>query len=1219
MPDKQKSVRLFLAIVIGLAVVNFVGASVGKLLAIPPGNVTPVWPPAGVGLAAVLMLGYRYWPGIWLGSFAFNLYFFIQNGQAIDGAILLCCAGIGAGSSVQALVGAYIAKNYMGFRLDAWKLNVFVKTIAAGGPICSVIAPSIGTVTLILTGVLPEQQMQNTWVTWWFGDTVGVVIFTSLLLIAYEQYHQSRTHDVGERDTHVWKVFSGVLMLIMIAGTLWGWHVMRARTEMENEIRFEKLVVDGENKIENRLLSYMDALHGATGLIHASENVEADEWRAYVRALEVETRYPGILGIGYIARVPEKNIRQYLNQVRQTLFPDFKRKIIHPEVVAGKDPFIIQFIEPYVRNKEARGLDIGSEKVRRKAAQKAWDTGNDQVTGIIDLVQDHTNHPGFLLLSPVYKEAAGSSPEKEMRDKLTGWVYAPFIGQHIFHDIFSSDNPEVRFAVYDGEISNEKLIYGSIESPEMSFWKGYTQRNFEFAGRIWVIVWETTPYFKPSLNGFQPLVILVFGLLSTLLMGALLLNLNTARDQAVQAVQKATRELQEINRSLQKSESRFRSAMDNAATGMALVAPAGRFIRVNTALCKMLGYTVDELLSRTFQDITHPDDMEINLELLRQVVDGEAETYQLEKRYFHKSGQIVWVRLGVSLVRDDEGQPLYLVAQAQDITEQHQIQAELMDAKEEALRALKLKSEFLATMSHEIRTPMNGILGMTEILFKTEVSPIQRKYLDMVYSSGVSLLTIINDILDFSKIEAGKLALETTGFNLKSFMDETLYPFQQQAEEKGILLWHYVHPDLPDLLKGDPTRIRQIVNNLVGNALKFTHQGRVEVMVEREPDCGDDKCMLHFRVSDTGIGLSEEEKSLIFQPFTQADGATTRKYGGTGLGLSISSHLVEMMEGKLWVESEKGKGSVFHFTTCLNVLDEKVDSKSDSAYKTGPASQVLPQSVHVLLVEDNEINQVVAINILEDAGYRVKVAGDGKEALAIFQGETFDIIFMDVHMPEMDGFEATVAIRDMEKTTGRHIPIVALTANAIQGDREKCLAAGMDDYISKPFKSQDVLEVVAKLVQVGQVDKELKQVYDEDHLLTTALGGEGDLNTVYVEETDVFIDREKVMDRLGGSTELLTKIVELFHQKYPEQLSDIRQAIQQRNPNELHESAHGLKGAIGNFTDEGPYEIVRRLELMGREQDLTDAQSVYGELEASLNGLASALDRFVQTEASVER
>ncbi|MFN7950032.1 MAG: PAS domain S-box protein [Blastocatellia bacterium] len=678
--------------------------------------------------------------------------------------------------------------------------------------------------------------------------------------------------------------------------------------------------------------------------------------------------------------------------------------------------------------------------------------------------------------------------------------------------------------------------------------------------------------------------------------------------QQVTAIRVAMQDISERRRE-EQARARLTALLEATSDYISISYPDGSIYYANSAFRHLLGLSEKEDLACLRPSDVYPLwalSAVMNESIPAAIKNG---VWQGEAALLDQQGREVPVSQ-VILAHKSGGRVEFLSTIARDITESKRVQAELERAMIAAEAASRSKSEFLANMSHEIRTPMNGIIGMTELALDTELSQQQRKYLERVRFSADALLSLLNDILDFSKIEAGRLDLEQIDFRLRESLADTLAILELRAEQKGLALRCEVESDVPDALVGDPGRLRQIIINLVSNAIKFTHTGSVTVSVRAET-VTEQEALLHFAVTDTGIGIPADKQKVIFDPFTQADGSTTRKYGGTGLGLSICSKLVKMMHGQIGVDSEINRGSIFHFTARFNpgiVANEPLPEitsgptpmpdETISAATTGE-----PEGLRILLAEDNEINQEVAVALLQKHGHQVTVAVNGLKAIEAWQRAEFDLILMDVQMPEMGGFEATAVIRGRELRRSTHIPIIALTAHAMKGDRERCLAAGMDGYLTKPIQISEFIAAIDNLKRQLQSRPEISRAATA----SAALSAANAVAAVAAPRPAAAFDRTELLARLGGDRNLMMKISQLFLIQYPKLLAEIRAAAESGNAQKINRAAHTLKGQALNFSARELAETARQIETLGREGNLSSLAGHLARLEDELARLASAL------------
>jgi PAS domain S-box-containing protein len=589
-----------------------------------------------------------------------------------------------------------------------------------------------------------------------------------------------------------------------------------------------------------------------------------------------------------------------------------------------------------------------------------------------------------------------------------------------------------------------------------------------------------------------------------------------------------------VEAALRDTEAQYRQLVETSTDVAWRIDTSGRFAFVNNASEHVLGWTPEQLRGKLFTTISDPASMDRDRVALAHLLSGdELSGYETVAR--NASGGRVHLKLSARPQRNEGGHITGAQGILHDISLDVSTRDALRVARETAEQADAAKSAFLANMSHEIRTPMTGILGTAELILDSELSPDQRRSVELIMASGETLLTIINDILDLSKIEAGQLQLEDISLDLHDVLRDTVTIMNSSARNKGIDLVLEIRNEVPRTVRGDPTRLKQVLNNLVSNAIKFTATGGVTVAVSPLSRKGQIAAVA-FAVRDTGIGIPREAIERIFEPFRQADLSTTRTHGGTGLGLSISRRLVEMMGGTLEVHSVPGQGSVFHFTLGFHVVEAQAEAPS-----ARPVARAKQKDLRILLVEDNPVNQQVAGTMLRRRGHHVDIANNGRKGVDAVAQQTYDVVLMDLQMPVLDGLAATAEIRANEK--GTRVPIIALTANAASGEREKVIAAGMDDYLAKPFRAIDLIQAVEAIA----ISPEMRPPSVPKPIIDPP--------------EDVDIDGLRAELRDAGAEDALGPVLSVFVGDAPTRLSVIIDAVASHDLDRITRASHAYKSS----------------------------------------------------------
>ena len=1113
-------------VVLLVAAAYFIAGRVSLLLAVPPGYATALWPAAGIALALIIVFGYRVLPGVLLGSFLVNVGTAIDPSDVNSGAFSVALAvGIGIGAAAQAALGAFLVGRFAPSKSLLEDERSIAVLLVYGGPVSCVVSATCGIATLYGGGLLDQSSALFNWSTWWVGDTIGVLIFAPLVLIwtAYRKELPLRRQLLVSLPSVA--TFALVLCLFVYASE---------REQDRITVEFTKQTDEVTRTIERDFRNYLDDLHAIESLYAGTQPATPDEFRVFADRL--------LARHSAIERVLWSPAMTDADRDRMENIP-------------------VPYVEPADTSAAVGLFKIASDPSMLEDQLLAQDTGKAIASSEIKLAS--SADPRFMVFVPIYTPKQPHRTVEERRQNLRGYVVAVFRRNEILQAALAGvDTQNIQVRLYDAtnRAGSQPIIQREPGTHKLS-----RVVMFGNAGRHWGVSYSANSTYLMARRPWEVWSVLAGGLLFTGLLEAFLIVV-TGRTAKVEAmVIERTDELRRAN-------------------------------------------------------------------------------------------------------------------------------ASLAAARDAALRTDGLKSQFVANMSHELRTPLNGILGVTELLLEMDLTAEQRDHAGTIRSCGSTLLGLVNDMLDLSKIEAGRLEIQSIDFNVRRLVEQTADVFEERARRKGVELVYLVHHDVPENIVGDPGRFRQVLTNLVGNAVKFTSEGEVTLRVtvaERE----ESSMLLRVDVTDTGIGISPEGQAQLFQPFVQADGSITRKYGGTGLGLVISRRLAELMGGQLDMISQVGEGSTFWFTIRtapfasetapsqpamptlqglraliaddsdrsrrrlhelleswrmsvveevtgegalralrtaaeseqpfdLAVVDlraggmssfefasaaqthglvppvrlillsgqgqlgdgERAQQVGASAYLTKPVRQsqffhclatvinrvpeaalsepqplvtrhtlegaIGPQRGPILVVEDNAVNQKVLMSFLRRFGLSADVACNGREALEALERKAYSLVFMDSQMPEMDGFAATAEIRRREGDE-RHTTIVAVTAHAMKGERERCLAAGMDDFMSKPFSMQDLAAVLGRCFKndpppAPDAPSTVEPVATVNEDETAAV------------DTQVIAKLRELESDIPG---LVADVIATYLRETPGRIERIIAAVSNGDAKAAQQGAHGLKGS----------------------------------------------------------
>ena len=1032
-------------VVAGTALAYAVIGWFALLLAVPPGYASPLYPPAGIALAVVLVYGWRALPGVLLGAFGVNAVLSASRGQ-IDLAALALPLAIAIGAVLQAATGAALLRRFLPSPLVLGAPREILLAGLLGAMLACTVSPTLASAALLASGAIDPSLLGSTWATWWVGDTLGVLIGAPLALTLIGQ---PRSDWVPRRRTVGLPLLLAALLLGAATMVVSRWDDERAAAT------FERDVAQVTAEAANRLQRPIDALQALNSAYLAAGSMDAPRLADAARWWLAQPMH--LQAVGFSARVARSAVPAFVAAARADGLPDYRVFDRQPIAVADPDVVALRLIEPLQGNRGALGVNALSIAATRQAIERSRDSGLSAASAGFRLTQARDDETGFVLYQAVYSPGAAPTDVEERRARFRGVLFVTVHAERLLDGLAGAGQSYLRWCLVDADPSAARPRLAGDPGCEQPRAGSHRRRHaLAFAGREFVLQVSAAPGQVPGHQQANAWAFSVVGLLAAAMLGALLLTvtgrarrIELAVDERTAELRREVQERRHAEEALRDGQARLRSILDNVPIGVMFLDLQGRIVETNPRLCEMLGRPAQRLLNLPLTEVTHPDDHAENRRQLAELMARRIETSRHQMRLLRADGQQLWVRTQLTVLRDAHGQPLRLAGVAEDITEHLRLEASerALDRAEGANRA---KSEFVSRMSHELRTPMNAMIGFAQLLGLDRdpaLAPHQREWTQQIQRAGWHLLEMINDTLDLARIESGAVQLVLRPLDLREVVAASSALVSSAADSRHLTLSEQLSGDACSVL-ADEMRLKQVLTNLLSNAVKYNRDGgAVEIAARR-----DGASRVTITVRDSGMGMTADQLSSLFQPYNRL-GRENTGIEGTGIGLVISRRLAELMGGSLDASSTAGEGSVF----TLQLAHGGVTAAAPAT----PAPDVVPpyRQRRVHYIEDNETNVEVMRGILaQRPQIALEVTMMGLDGLSAIRQRRPDLVLLDMQLPDISGLELLRHLKNDDEVAD--IPVIVVSADATSARMQEALTLGAAHYVTKPVDIRRFLQTI---------------------------------------------------------------------------------------------------------------------------------------------------------------